>query len=220
MPAAGSGERVKRVLAAVVLTLFGLTACSGSGSTSTLPTLQKSGGPAKPSGGSVASTTASTTTDTPSTDGGNGGNGGGGSSNGPTPVHVPGYEYVDAPTEVVSQMEGVAAAQQGVFTGTAVRTVKQDGTEVGALVILQIADKFVGNKVFEDAVLQGMISGMAGKGAKTTRETYGDQQVGIGEAAGGGSAITWYRDGKIVIFIGGTDTAAAKAFAKAYIAAA
>ncbi len=141
---------------------------------------------------------------------------------GPSPLASPpkiadvvGYTYVDVPAGVRSQLEGALAPMASLFSGIEMKTVKKGAVEVGGLVVIGVNDQVAASSDFEARVLPGMISGMAGQGAKVTQQNLSGQAIAVATAPGS-AVLAWYHKGRLTMVLS-DKSAAALVFAAAYI---
>jgi hypothetical protein len=140
-------------------------------------------------------------------------------SDAPVPPTVPGYAMAPAPTTVLRKFQGVAGKFNGVYSGLTVRTVTKGQTATGTLVLLGLHPELVGNTTVERGLLPGMLKGMSGQGARTSKQTVAGQDVAVATTKTT-NIVAWYRSGTVVLVLGsGTDPTTTLAFAKAYVAA-
>jgi hypothetical protein len=129
---------------------------------------------------------------------------------------VPGYAYTDPPKQVSDQLAGVGKQYGGVFTGTAAKGVTRGGKPVAAVLQYSVDSGVTGTKEFDDKLLDGMLSGLAGQGAVTKREVIGAQPVVTANPKQGTGIVAWFKDDVITMVLG-ADPSEARQLATLYL---
>lgn len=145
-----------------------------------------------------------------------------GSSSAPAPdlalPPVDGYQYTNPPKQVSDQLGNVSQQFGGVFTATAARGVTRGGKPVAAVVQYGVSAEVTGTKAFEDKLLDSMLSGLAGQGAVTKKETIEGRPVVSAFPKQGTGIVAWYHQDVITMVLG-ADPSEARAYAIGYLKA-
>lgn len=129
-------------------------------------------------------------------------------------IEVPGYEYVDAPSEAQQGLENALTIVDEAFSdGTAQGVLADDGTEVGYLMLFQVRAEMV-DVIGADSE-QFLRDGLFAAGSTTVFETV--EGTLVGSAPGPyGLVHLWMHEGVMSQLIG--EDPAASEFVAAYLA--
>ena len=135
----------------------------------------------------------------------------------PAPAKVPGYTFrpeTGGATATISQMIDRSA---GVLTGASAWNVARHHVDVGGLVLFRIGARYASNPGMTEALLPGIIGGLAGAGATVTQRTIAGVKVAEGSTSEA-LVYVWFRHGLVDMYI--TDPgekSAGRAFVAAYV---
>jgi hypothetical protein len=153
----------------------------------------------------------------------------------PALMSVPGYQYVDVPVSMQSDLQNtVDSVNQSLaqanptlhvtaFTGSSVHgIVTQTGQEPSRyLFMLQVNPALMRQAPpnAEQNLVAGMAGGMATHGASVSSTQMSGQQVVVADMGDGGSIYAWFHDNTIYMVMS-TDASNAKTFAADYLSTA
>ena len=118
----------------------------------------------------------------------------------PALIAVPGYEYTDPSSEAVATAQEFVKGDPLHFKSASAHNVLREGTEIGGIILVQMKPQY-DTPAFRRAAMPAMAAGLAGPGAKVTRETIQNEKVVIA-SEGSDVVYIWYHAGALTFVAG------------------
>jgi hypothetical protein len=118
---------------------------------------------------------------------------------------------------VPNPLKGVKGANE-VFGAMTVRSVSRKGTPVGLVFLFAVRPQYLNDTQVTGAVVSRLTSSISRGGVPLKVQKWGGRTVSAGSSAKNGTIVLWYRGGVLSVVVGGGDSGAVTAYAKALVA--